>query len=94
VEVSELNNSGDDDAQGAARPGRPAGAPLPPYGPAIHDAIASGDIQRMKAVAEAARKALYDVKFAAVPEDRIDEVADALRSLAEAIASLDPPQQA
>jgi uncharacterized protein DUF1843 len=31
-------------------------APLPPYGPAIQDAVASGDLARMKAVARDAEK--------------------------------------
>jgi hypothetical protein len=68
-----------------------AGGPRPPYGHAIHDAIASGDVQRMKAVAEGARKALYEVEFAPVPRERAAEVAEALRLLEEAIARLDPP---
>jgi hypothetical protein len=68
------------------------GAPMPPYGPPIHDAIASGDVQRMKAVAEGARQALYDVQFAPVPKHRREEVVSALRALEEAIARLSAPE--
>jgi hypothetical protein len=92
VEVSQLGNAGGGEAQEVSG-GGPSG-PLPPYGPPIHDAIASGDVQRMKAVAEGARKALYEVEFAAVPADRVNEVIDALRSLDEAIARLDTSRQA
>ncbi|MFE1312114.1 DUF1843 domain-containing protein [Streptomyces sp. NPDC058755] len=50
---------------------RPNGGPVPPSGPPIHDAIASGDLQRMKAVAEAARKALYGVEFQPVTDGSV-----------------------
>ncbi|WP_043629089.1 DUF1843 domain-containing protein [Nonomuraea candida] len=63
--------------------------PLPPYGPAIHDAIASNDLQQMKAVAEGARKALYQVDFGPVPAERYGEVKEALEALDAAIIRLD-----
>lgn len=65
------------------------GRPVPPYGPAIHDAIAASDLQQMKAVAEAARKALYGVEFQTVTDDQYDEVKEALEALESAIARLD-----
>uniref|UniRef100_A0AAU2JVX8 DUF1843 domain-containing protein n=1 Tax=Streptomyces sp. NBC_00049 TaxID=2903617 RepID=A0AAU2JVX8_9ACTN len=65
------------------------GGPVPPYGAAIHDAIAENDVQQMRAVAEAARKALYGVDFAPVPADRRVEVKVALDALESAIARLD-----
>ena len=67
----------------------PVGGALPPYGPPIHDAIASNDLQQMKAVAEAARKALYGVDFEPVAADRYDEVKEALDALESAIIRLD-----
>lgn len=67
----------------------PDAGPVPPYGPPIHDAIASGDLQRMKAVAEAARKALYGVEFQPVTEDQYDEVKQALEALDSAISRLE-----
>ncbi|MGX1095948.1 hypothetical protein RKD47_006714 [Streptomyces albogriseolus] len=63
--------------------------PLPPYGPPIHDAIVSGDLQHMKAVAEAARKALYEVEFQPVAADQREEVKEALEALESAITRLD-----
>ncbi|MFJ9825535.1 DUF1843 domain-containing protein [Streptomyces sp. NPDC101160] len=63
--------------------------PRPPYGPPIHDAIAGNDLQHMKAVAEAARRALYGVDFAPVGPDRHGEVKQALDALEAAITRLD-----
>ena len=74
---------------GSGAEAAPAAAPVPPYGLPIHEAIASGDLQRMKAVAEGARKALYAVEFDRVPADRVHEVKDALRSLEAAITRLE-----
>ncbi|MBF6303010.1 DUF1843 domain-containing protein [Nocardia amamiensis] len=88
MEVNDLDNAGDDDAQAAFD------RPRPPYGHAIHDAINSGDLQRMKAVAEGARKALYEVEFAPVAPEQIAEVTDALRALEDAISRLEPPRRA
>ncbi|MFF8276888.1 DUF1843 domain-containing protein [Streptomyces lateritius] len=68
--------------------------PVPPYGPPIHDAIAGNDLQHMKAVAEAARKALYEVDFAPVTADQYDEVKEALAALEAAITRLDQAGQA
>ncbi|MGW4163739.1 DUF1843 domain-containing protein [Streptomyces sp. NPDC004788] len=63
--------------------------PVPPYGPPIHDAIAGNDLQHMKAVAEAARRALYGIDFAPVADDRRGEVRQALEALQTAIDRLD-----
>jgi hypothetical protein len=68
----------------------PAAAPREPYGPPINDAIASGDLQHMKAVAEAARRALYAVEFEAVTADNDGDVRAALTDLDAAITRLDP----
>ena len=75
------------DRSGEGRP--PNGGPHPPYGPPILDAIASGDLQQMKAVAAAARRALYGVEFEPVSERNADEVRDALERLDEAIRRLE-----
>jgi len=68
---------------------KPVATRREPYGPAIHDAVASGDVQQMKAIAEGARRALYAVEFEGVTADRYDEVKDALDALEEAIVRLD-----
>ena len=65
------------------------GGPVPPYGTAIRDAIARGDLEELKAVAEAARRSLYDVKFAKTTEANASEVRDALHELEEAIQNLE-----
>jgi hypothetical protein len=41
---------------------RARGGPLPPYGVAIQNAIASGDVREMRKVAAATRKWLGEVK--------------------------------
>jgi len=41
-----------------------AGGPLPPYGVAIRDAIARGDVREMRSVAATTRKWLKDVQAA------------------------------
>lgn len=69
------------------------GSPQEPYGPPIHDAVASGDLQHMKAVAEAARRALYPVEFNRVSADNETEVREALANLDAAIAHLEPKSQ-
>lgn len=66
-----------------------SGHPRPPYGPPIHDAIASNDLQHMKAIAEAARKALYSVDFEPVTAERHDEVKEALDALDSAITRIE-----
>jgi hypothetical protein len=48
----------------------------------------------MKAVAEAARKALYGVDFEPVAADRHDEVKEALDALESAIARMDQSGEA
>jgi hypothetical protein len=70
-----------------------ASAPREPYGPPINDAIASGDLQHMKAVAEAARRALYSVEFEAVTATNESDVQTALADLEAAITRLDPNAQ-
>jgi hypothetical protein len=40
-------------------------APLPPYGPAIQDAVASGDLAKMKAVARQAER--FVAEFGDIP---------------------------
>lgn len=69
--------------------GPPGRSPRPPYGPPIHDAIAGNDLQHMKAVAEAARNALYEVDFEPVAADSHDEVKEALDALESAIARME-----
>lgn len=76
-------------AGGSAAEETPVAASRVPYGPPIHEAIASGDLQRMKAVAEGARKALYTVEFDRVPPSQAEEVKDALLALNAAIARLE-----
>jgi len=63
--------------------------PVPPYGTAIRDAIARGNLQELKAVAEAARRSLYDVKFAKTPHGKATEVCDALQKLEDAIRNIE-----
>ena len=82
-----------DDTAGSQGRG-PVGSPRLPYGPAIFDAIAGGDLQRMKAVGEAARKALYEVEFDRVPADRVAEVEEALNALTQVLARLEGRGQA
>ena len=43
---------------------RAARGPLPPYGVAIRDAIARGDVREMRRVAASARKYMKDVQVA------------------------------
>ena len=68
---------------------REGGGPVPPYGTAIRDAIARGSLQELKAVAEAARRSLYDVKFAKAPKAQASEIRDALQELEEAIRNIE-----
>jgi Domain of unknown function (DUF1843) len=68
---------------------REGGGPVPPYGTAIRDAIARGNLQELKAVAEAARRSLYDVKFAKTTDAKATEVRDALQELEEAIQNIE-----
>jgi Domain of unknown function (DUF1843) len=72
------------------RPGEEWGTPEPPYGPPLLDAVARGDLNEMKAVAEAARQSLYGVRFRRVsgPEEA-REVREALATLEEAIHRLE-----
>jgi hypothetical protein len=70
---------------------REGGGPVPPYGTAIRDAIARGSLQELKAVAEAARRSLYDVKFAKTQKAKTSEVRDALQELDEAIRNIEQP---
>jgi Domain of unknown function (DUF1843) len=65
------------------------GGPQPPYGPAILDAIATGELQMMKAIAEAARRALYGIEFERVSTANEREVRAALEKLETAIARID-----
>jgi hypothetical protein len=69
------------------------GSPQEPYGPPIHDAVVSDDLQHMKAVAEAARRALYPVEFESVTPDNEAEVREALANLDAAIARLEPKSE-
>ena len=77
-----------------------------PYGPAIADAAARGDLQEMEAVAQAARHALAAgasgeqgtpagaasaVQYHPVPPDKAPEVRKALEELERKIAGLRPP---
>lgn len=75
-----------------AKPKRSASPsrPMLPYGPPIRDAVASGDINHMKAVAEAARRALYPVSFKSVTAAQSDDARKALQELDAAIARLEP----
>lgn len=65
------------------------GGSLVPYGPPIWDAKARGDISEMKAVAEAARRALFPTKFTAVKGEKEAEAKRALAELEAAIAKLE-----
>lgn len=60
-----------------------------PYGPPIAEAAASGDLQRMKAVAEAARSALFKVQFSPVDKQNEADVKSALAELEAAIGRLE-----
>ena len=64
--------------------------PVPPYGPAIWDAVHRGDLNEMTAVAEAARKALVPIKFTTVRGNKAVEAKRALTQLEAAIAKLEP----
>lgn len=87
---SESGPSGEGPATGgSAAEEASVAAPRLPYGPPIHEAIASGDLERMKAVAEGARKALYKVEFDRVPPGQAEEVKEALGALNAAIARLE-----
>jgi hypothetical protein len=68
---------------------RDGGGPVPPYGTAIRDAMARGNLQELKAVGEAARRSLYEVKFAKTPNAKAAEVLEALRELETAIQNLE-----
>ena len=80
-------------------PGTPADDPrslgsrspevVPPYGPPIFRAIERGELHEMKAVAHAAREALYGVKFEPVTPENEGEVRAALEQLETAIAKLE-----
>lgn len=85
----------DEKRPGAGGPARSArqsgmGSPEPPYGTAIHDAVASDDLQYMKAIAEAARRALHPVEFSSATADNATEIREALTTLEAAIARLEP----
>ena len=66
------------------------GEPVPPYGAAMLDAVARGDLNEMKAVAAAARHSLYGVRFSKVKDaDQAEEVRAALDKLEDAIRRLE-----
>ena len=90
--MSEVEPPGAEGPQKRARKSG-LGSPQEPYGPSIHDAVASGDTQHMKAVAEAARRALYSIEFEEVTADNETEVREALADLDAAIARLEPKSQ-
>ena len=69
--------------------GEGGGGPVPPYGTAIRRAISRGRIHEMKAVAEAAREALYKVEFAPVADEDREDVTQALQELERAIKRLE-----
>ena len=69
--------------------GSRSAAVVPPYGPPIFSAIERGELHEMKAVAQAAREALYGVKFPPVTPENEGEVKDALEQLEAAIAKLE-----
>jgi Domain of unknown function (DUF1843) len=69
------------------------GGPQPPYGPAILGAVATGDLQMMKAIAEAARRALYGIEFERVSAENEREVRAALEKLETAITRIDRPSR-
>jgi hypothetical protein len=51
--------------------------------------MARGNLQELKAVGEAARRSLYEVKFAKTPNAKAAEVLEALRELETAIQNLE-----
>ena len=65
------------------------GGPLPPYGVAIRDAIARGDLQEMKGTAAAARRALYGVRFERTNRKTEAATREALAELEAAIRELE-----
>ena len=66
------------------------GDAVPPYGPPLLDAVARGDLNEMKAVAEAARQSLYGVRFSKVESpEHAEEVRAALDKLEGAIRRLE-----
>ena len=66
------------------------GDAVPPYGPPLLDAVARGDLNEMKAVAEAARQSLYGVRFSKVESpEHAEEVRAALDKLEDAIRRLE-----
>jgi hypothetical protein len=66
------------------------GDAVPPYGPPLLDAVARGDLNEMKAVAEAARHSLYGVRFSKVESPKqAEEVRGALDKLEDAIRRLE-----
>ena len=66
------------------------GDAVPPYGPPLLDAVARGDLNEMKAVAEAARQSLYGVRFSKVESpEQAKEVRAALDKLEGAIRRLE-----
>jgi hypothetical protein len=63
---------------------------VPPYGAAMLDAVARGDLNEMKAVADAARHSLYGVRFSKVKgPEQAEEVRAALDKLEDAIRRLE-----
>ena len=86
------NRESSDEPANERRESRSAkGGPQPPYGPAILDAVATGDLQMMKAIAEAARRALYGMEFERVSAENETEVRAALEKLESAITRIDRP---
>jgi hypothetical protein len=66
------------------------GDPVPPYGAAMLDAVARGDLNEMKAVAAAARQSLHGVRFSKVESpEQAEEVRAALDKLEDAIRRLE-----
>ena len=63
--------------------------PLPPYGVAIRDAVARGDLREMKATAAAARQALFGIRFQSAEQSNIKETRQALEDLEATIRKLE-----
>lgn len=59
-----------------------------PYGPPIEDATARGDLQEMKATAEAARRALYNIDYQSATIVNKEDIKKALEELEIAIQTL------
>jgi hypothetical protein len=78
-----------DELEAAIRRLETHGGAREPYGPAIRDAMARGELYEMKATAEAARQALYKIAYAPVTAENEAHVRAALADLEAAIRKLE-----